>query len=95
MKEPDCEPEQATIAVVGGGAVLNEDQAAGRTCCYCPLSFGRLDPVQAPASVAGVMFLAAHRSCFDRIRSAGPSAGGVRSEGAVAATGRPERTRDD
>ena len=44
--------------------MLNEDQAAGRTCCYCPLSFGRLDPVQAPAGVAGVMFLAAHPSCI-------------------------------
>jgi hypothetical protein len=83
--------------VAGGGAVLNEDQAAWRTCCYCPLSFGRLDPVQASAGVEGVMFLAAHRSCLDGDRSApgGPSAGGPRTEGCVAAPGRPERTRDD
>jgi hypothetical protein len=28
-----------------------------------PLTFGRLDPVQAQAGVEGVMFLAAHRPC--------------------------------
>ena len=76
MKEPDCE------------VVLNEDQAAGRSCCYCPLTFGRLDPVPAPLGVEGVMFLAAHPSCR-------PSTTGPRTEGLLAASGRPERSRDD
>jgi hypothetical protein len=56
------------MPIVIGGVVLTEDQAAGRTCCYCPLTFGRLDPIQAPPGVEGVMFLAAHPSCI------GPSA---------------------
>ena len=77
------------MPLVVGGIVLNEDQAAGRTCCYCPLTFGRLDPIQATAGVEGVMFLAAHRSCI------GPSASGPRTEGLLAASGRPERSRDD
>ena len=89
MKEPDCERGTTTMRSVVGGVVLNEDQAAGRTCCYCPLSFGRLDPVQAPAGVEGVMFLAAHPSCI------GASTSGPRIEGLLAASGRPERSRDD
>jgi hypothetical protein len=88
MKEPDCERGTTTKCIVVGGVVLNEDQAAGRTCCYCPLTFGRLAPVQAPAGVEGVMFLAAHRSCR-------PSTSDRRTEGLVAASGRPERSRDD
>jgi hypothetical protein len=77
------------MRLVVGGVVLSEDQAAGRTCCFCPLTFGRLDPVQAPAGVEGVLFLAAHPSCV------GPSGGGPRTEGHVAASGRPDRSRDD
>jgi len=77
------------MPIVIGGAVLTEDQAAGRTCCYCPLSFGRLDPVPAPPGVEGVMFLAAHRSCI------GPSTRDPRTEPGVAASGRRERSRDD
>ena len=42
------------MTITMGGAVLSEDQAAGRTCCICPLTFGRLDPVQALAGVEGV-----------------------------------------
>jgi hypothetical protein len=48
-----------------GGAVLTEDQASRRTCCYCPLTFGTLDPVRAPTGTEGVLFLAARRSCID------------------------------
>jgi hypothetical protein len=74
MKEPDCEREATTMRTVMGGAVLSEDQAAGRTCCYCPLTFGRLDPVQTPPGVEAVLFLAAHPSCIRR------SAGELRIE---------------
>ena len=88
MKEPDCERGKTTMPIVIGGAVLTEAQAARRTCCYCPL-FGRLDPVQAPPGVEGVMFLAAHRSCI------GPSASDARAEERVAASGRRERSSDD
>jgi len=76
------------MRIGAGGVVLTEDQAAGRTCCYCPLTFGRLDPVQAPPDVEGVMFLAAHPSCR-------PSMSDPRTEGLLAASGRPERSRDD
>jgi hypothetical protein len=72
-----------------GGALLTDDQASGRTCYLCPLTFGRLDPVQAPAGVEGVLFLAAHPSC---VRT---SVGDPGTEGTVAASGRPERSRDD
>jgi hypothetical protein len=89
VKEPDCERRTETLTIVIGGAVLTPDEAAGRTCCYCPLTFGRLDPVQAPAGVEGVLFLAAHRSCI------GPSTWGPHTEGQVAASGRRERSRDD
>ena len=89
MTEPDCERRTTTMRLLAGGVVLTEDQAAGRTCCYCPLTFGRLDPVPAPAGVEGVMFLAAHRSCI------GPSTSELRTEGQVAASGRRERSRDD
>ena len=58
MKEPEREREATTMAM------LNEDQAAGRTCCYCPLTFGRLDPVPVPSGTDGVLFLAAHPSCI-------------------------------
>ena len=77
------------MRIVVGGVGLTVDQVAGRTCCYCPLTFGRLDPVLAPAAVEGVMFLAAHQSCF------GPSTRGARTEEPVAASGRRERSRDD
>jgi hypothetical protein len=77
------------MPIVIAGVVLTEDQEAGRTCCYCPLSFGGLDPVQAPAGVEGVMFLAAHPSCI------GPSTTDPRTERLVAASGRRERSRDD
>ena len=77
------------MTITMGGAVLSEDQAAGRTCCICPLTFGRLDPVQAPEGVEGVLFLAAHPSCI------GPSVGDPGTEGRVAASGRRERSRDD
>jgi hypothetical protein len=77
------------MPVVAGGVALSEDQAAERTCCYCPLTSGRLDQVQTPAGVEGVTFLAAHRSCI------GPSTRGPRTEGQVAASGRRERSRDD
>jgi hypothetical protein len=92
MKEPDCEPGRARAMtrrgrIALGRDVLNEGQSAGRTCCYCPLTFGRLDPVAAPAGVEGVLFLAAHRSCIARA-----SGGGGRVEGGVAAGRRRERT---
>ena len=77
MKEPERERE-ATIM-----RRLNEDQAAGRTCCYCPLTFGRLDPALVPRPTDGVLFLAAHPSCV-------ASAGELRIEGGVAAHGRRE-----
>ena len=89
MKEPDREQGTRTRTIVIGGALLTEGQASGRTCCLCPLTFGRLDPVQASADVEGVLFLAAHRSCI------GPSVGDPSTEGTVAASGRPERSRDD
>ena len=89
MKEPDCERGTTTMPTVSGGVVLTEDQAAGRTCCYCPLTFGHLDPVQAPPGVEGVMFLAAHPSCKR------PSTSDPCTEGSVAASGRRERSRDD
>jgi hypothetical protein len=93
MKEPDWEPGRAATVtrrrgrIVLGRAVLSEDQAAGRTCCYCPLTFGRLDPVAAPGGVEGVLFLAAHRSCIARA-----SGSGGRVEGGVAAGRRRERS---
>ena len=95
MKEPDCEPSRtATMTRRGhitiGGTVLSEGQASGRTCCYCPLTFGRLDPVPAPVGVEGVLFLAAHRSCIDR--DARASGSGGRAETGVAAGRRRERT---
>jgi hypothetical protein len=77
------------MRIVIGGAGLTEDQAAGRTCYFCPLTFGRLDPVQAPDGVEGVLFLAAHPSCI------GPSVGDPGTEGWVAASGRHERSRHD
>jgi hypothetical protein len=77
------------MRLVVGGVVLTDDQAAGRTCCHCPLTFGRLDPVLAPPAVDGVMFLAAHPACI------GPSTSGPRTEERVAASGRRERSRDD
>ena len=64
---------------------LNEDQAAGRTCCYCPLTFGKPDLVLVPTGTDGVLFLAAHPSCI-------PAGGDVRIEGCVAAHGRRERS---
>ena len=79
MKEPERERE-ATIM-----RRLNEDQAAGRTCCYCPRTFGRLDPAPVPTATDGVLFLAAHPSCI-------ASAGDLRIEGDVAAQGRRERS---
>ena len=90
MKEPDCERGTTTMPIAMSGVGLTEDQAAGRTCCYCPLTFGRLDPVQAPGGVeGGVLFLAAHPSCIR------PSTSDPGTEGTVAASGRPERSRDD
>jgi hypothetical protein len=79
VKEPERERE-ATIM-----RRLNEDQAAGRTCCYCPLTFGKLDPVLVPTGTDGVLFLAAHPSCV-------ASDGDLRIEGGVAARGRRERS---
>ena len=79
MKEPERE-RKATIM-----RRLNEDQAAGRTCCYCPLTFGRLDPVLVPTAIDGVLFVAAHPSCI-------ASAVDLRIEGGVAARGRRERS---
>ena len=73
--------------IVIGEGVLNEGQAAGRTCCYCPLTFGRLDRVAAPGGVEGVLFLAGQRSCI--ARTSGSSG---RVEGGVAAGRRRERT---
>ena len=78
MKEPEREREATMVR-------LNEDQAAGRTCCYCPLTFGRLDPVLVPTGTDGVLFLAAHPSCI-------ASADNHRTERRVVAQGRPERT---
>ena len=89
MKEPDCERGTTTMPIVVGGVLLNEGQAAGRTCCYCPRTFGRLDPVQPPPGVEGVMVLAAHRACI------APSTSDPGTEGLLAASGRPERSRDD
>jgi hypothetical protein len=77
------------MRLVVGTAVLSEDQAAGRTWCYCPPTVGHLDPVPAPPGVKGVMFLAAHRSCI------GTSAPDPCTEGLMAASGRRERSRDD
>ena len=106
MKEPGCEHQGATTTTDGRwrivirGAALNEDQAAGRSCSYCPLTFAPLDPAPAPAGVQGVLCLAAHRSCIDRISTgpapARPYARDPRAEGCVAATGRSrERTSND
>jgi hypothetical protein len=80
VKEPERE-RKATIM-----RRLNEDQAAGRTCCYCPLTFGKLDPVLVlvPTATDGVLFLAAHPSCIASARD-------LRIEGGVAAQGRRER----
>jgi len=79
VKEPERERE-ATIM-----RRLNEDQAAGRTCCYCPLTFGKLDPILVRPGTDGVLFLAAHPSCIASARDR-------RIERGVAAQGRRERS---